>query len=273
MRDWEKFELECCEYLKEKFGEYATFQHQGAHNSKTPDIVVKTKKGQKFYIEVKDCRHDAQCGQFVLKPNDEDKKFDFSTKNDSDFNEIAQTITSYMNSMFDEFAAAGTAGKKISFQNDQEIFSKWIEDKYKNKGVEFIITNDFNIYRLDKFANAFVVSATYRVKKSGSRNAPKKDFESIIRMVNECFPNVETQIIQGRLYAKTPNDINGTKFNCECEEYVFSEKGGMLYIVNKLSKTKNANVIFTIKHQDQKGRFAAKFDEIIHFINDYHNDY
>ena len=67
MERWEEFEIQCTEYLNQKFGAYANFIHQGGANSTVSDILVHTNTGNSFYMDVK--HSPAQCGQFVLLPD------------------------------------------------------------------------------------------------------------------------------------------------------------------------------------------------------------
>ena len=139
MSTWEQFEIDCTRFLMEQFGEYATFIHQGGSDSTVPDIKVTTKKNKQFYIEAK--HSPAQCGQFVLLPNIETKKFEYSRLNSTEINEFSQVIINHMNNNFEEFKEAGTAGKNIEFDNCQNVFNDWIVKTYKDKGVKFFITN------------------------------------------------------------------------------------------------------------------------------------
>ena len=38
MKIWEKFEIQCTDYLNSKFGTYAKFIHKGGADSTVPDI-------------------------------------------------------------------------------------------------------------------------------------------------------------------------------------------------------------------------------------------
>lgn len=73
-----------------------------------------------------------------------------------------------MNNLFDEYLEAGTKGKEIVFDNCNNVFSTWIIDYYKNKGVKYFITNNYIILPIERFSDYFNVSAKYRVKRSGS---------------------------------------------------------------------------------------------------------
>ena len=92
MSTWEQFEIDCTRFLMEQFGEYATFIHQGRSDSTVPDIKVTTKKNKQFYIEAK--HSPAQCGQFVLLPNVETRKFEYSRLNSTFYNKNPYKVKS-----------------------------------------------------------------------------------------------------------------------------------------------------------------------------------
>lgn len=46
---WQDFELECTDYLNDKFGAFAYFEHQGGSDSTVADIKVETRGGKIFY--------------------------------------------------------------------------------------------------------------------------------------------------------------------------------------------------------------------------------
>ena len=91
MSTWKDFEIQCTEYLNSCYGTYAKFTLQGGANSTVPDIYVKTNTGSSFYIEVKE--PNAQSGQFVLLPDEINKKFVFSPRNKTAANEFTDIIT------------------------------------------------------------------------------------------------------------------------------------------------------------------------------------
>lgn len=119
MAIWEKFEIQCTDYLNRKFGTYARFIHQGGADSTVSDILVETKRGKSFYIDVK--HSPAQCGQFVLLPDLETCTFKYSRQNVNPINRYAEIIIDYMNEDFDAFREAGTAGKDINMRNGEAV--------------------------------------------------------------------------------------------------------------------------------------------------------
>ena len=48
MKNWENFEIESVKFLNERFGDCATFIHQGKSDSTVVDIKVITKSDKQF---------------------------------------------------------------------------------------------------------------------------------------------------------------------------------------------------------------------------------
>lgn len=173
MSTWKNFEIQCTDYLNQKFIKYATFTHQGGSNSTVADILVSSKTGKNFYIEVK--HSPAQCGQFVLLPNTNDKNFIYSSNNVHPINDFSSNIIHHMNLDFDLFSDAGTSGQDIIFENCKTVFCNWINEYYTSKNVKFLITNKFKIIPIDSVLNNFDVFAKYRTKRSGSSSVGKRN--------------------------------------------------------------------------------------------------
>lgn len=262
MSVWEGFELECTNYLNGRFGTYATFIHQGGANSTVPDILVKTKFGKQFYIDAK--HSPAQCGQFVLLPNIETSSFEYSTKNVNQINAYAKMIIGHMNNSFDEFREAGTAGKEIEMQNGSRIFSDWIIQTYKEKGVKYFITNNFIILSIEHFSDYFNVTAKYRIKRSGSGNVGKSRLTPILDYIDTTDYVISDSRFEGdKLFVQSQQHLHDRRFIYQQYEYMFSQRGDE-YEVRKLSNTYNANVIFSITQIERDyGLTDAEFIEIL----------
>ena len=243
MTIWKDFEEEATEYLNKNFGKYANFILQGGSNSTKEDIKVTTKNNVEFYIEAK--HSPAQCGQFVLFPNLKTKKFEYSKQNVNRLNESALKIMSYMNENFDEFKNVGTAGKNIEFLGSQNIFCDWIVEMYKSKNVKFFITNNNTILPIEKFKEYFNVSAKYRVKKSGSSSVGTRGVAKVENFIMSKY-EVKTIKDNGRLLVLTDQNLHNKHFVLDEQEYMFSKRN-QIYEVRKLSKTYNANVIFSVQ--------------------------
>lgn len=249
MNTWEQFEIDCTNFLTEQFGEYATFIHQGKSDSTVPDIKVITKRNKQFYIEAK--HSPAQCGQFVLLPNIETKKFEYSKMNSTKINKFSKIIINHMDKNFEEFKEAGTAGKNIEFKHSQKIFTQWIINTYKEKNVKFFITNNNVILPIEKFADYFTVSAKYRIKRSGSSTVSNGKIDKVLNYLKTRYPDAETVATNDRIYIKTNCDLHNERFMLDQNEYMISKRENG-FEIRKLSNTFNANVIFSIELKTNK---------------------
>lgn len=262
MSNWQDFEIECTDYLNNRFGGYATFYHEGGADSTVPDIRVKTNSNRIFYIDAKCCP--AQCGQFVLLPNISTGKFEYSPLNANKLNSYAIKIIEFMNEDFDGFREAGTAGKDINMQSGSKIFADWIIQIYKEKGACLFITNDFRIVNIDDFAEHFNVSAKYRIKRSGSGNVGKKYLSDISLYLKEHYHNISSVVADGdKLFVTSSTDLHNERFVYGKYEYMISNRGS-LYEIRKLSNTYNANVIFSIDIKNNK--VGLSNDEFMAFL-------
>ena len=246
MSNWSDFEIQCKEYLERNFMEYATFELEGGSDSTTPDIKVTTNLGKTFYIEVKLCP--AQCGQFVLLPNDETKSFVYSEKNNTQVNIYSKKIMEHMNKSFYDFKEAGTKGKEIVFDNNTTIFSNWIINYYKNQGVNYFITNNYIIVPIENIIECFNITAVYRIKRSGSTDVGTKNRPDVQRHIDNLNYNITITNSNGKnpkLFVESNEPIHNKRFRLLSYEYMFSRRNSV-YEVRKLSNTYNANVIFSI---------------------------
>lgn len=244
MATWEDFEVKCTEYLKKKFGTFADFKHEGGSDSTIPDIRVTTKYGDIFYIEAK--HSPAQCGQFVLLPDMASGTFVYSQQNSTPLNKYTMLIMEHMNTHFDEFKVARTAGKNIIMDNGSEVFSKWIVETYENMGVHYFITNNFTILPIDRFIEYFNVSATYRVKRSGSSGVGKRNMLDVLNFIKSLdYDILSAREEGGKLFVCSKENVHDQRFIFHGFEYMFSLRDSE-YEIRKLSNTYNANVIFSI---------------------------
>lgn len=248
MTNWIEFEIECTNYLNKRFGAYAHFIHQGGADSTVPDILVESNHGNSFYIDAK--HSPAQCGQFVLFPNISSRTFEYSKQNANRINIYAEKIIEHMNQQFDEFRNAGTAGKDIIMENDSYIFSNWIIQTYKEKGTEFFITNNHTLLPIERFHEYFDVSAKYRIKRSGSGNVGKSRLTSVLNYIeSHDYAITDSHIEDDKLFVTSNRSLHNLRFILEKYEYMFSQRDTE-YEIRKLSNTYNANVIFSIKQND-----------------------
>lgn len=247
MEKWKDFEIQCTNYLNNKFGAYATFTHQGDHDSTISDILVHIKNKNSFYIEAK--HSPAQCGQFVLLPDLETQTFQYSPLNAHRINKYSAMIIDYMNKYFDEFREAGTTGKYIDMPNGSNIFGNWIIQSYKEKGTKFFITNNYTILPINHFKDYFNITAKYRIKRSGSGNVGKNRLNSVIDYIkSNDYIITDSHISGSKLFLVSPQQLHNHRFILRGTEYMFSLRGAE-YELRKLSNTYNANVIFSIRYK------------------------
>lgn len=254
MTMWEDFEINCTRYLNEHFGQYAKFTHLGVSNSTVADIKVEVKNNKVFYIEAK--HSPAQCGQFVLLPNIQQMKFDYSKLNIVPLNESSIKIIDHMNENFEKYKEAGTSGEDIDFPNCSEVFSKWIVNYYKSKNVKFFITNNYTIFPIEQFSDYFVVKAKYRVKRSGSSSVGNSKTERVKEFITKNFLTKEVSIKDDKVFVVSEKELHNSRFVMSGNEYMFSKRGNV-YEIRKLSNTFNANVIFSIYLKPNKQGVSA----------------
>ena len=262
MTNWKEFEEQCTNYLNQEFCDFATFIPMGSSDSTVSDILVKTNTNKTFYIEVK--HSPAQCGQFVLLPDIKTQQFVYSERNINKNNPYAEQIIEFMNADFNTYKDAGTAGKEICFNGCKDIFSNWIKLTYTKKNVKFFISNKYNIIPVQDFNNFFNVSATYRVKRSGSCAVSKNKREKVINYTCNLKYNIEEVINDSKsIYIKSSDNIDDIRFVIDDYEYMFSKRDN-LYEIRQLSNTFNANVIFSIELMNNvQGLSIEKFIEYL----------
>lgn len=246
MRPGEAFEIACYEYLKNFYSERnCKFYHEGGMDSTQSDIAVVKNGKIDFFIEAKDSI--AQSGQFVLIPDENTETFIFSKRNRSKPNEMTNTIIEYMNRSFHRYNCAGTAGEVLDI--DTSVFSQWIIEHYKERNVKYVISYDrgYIIFPIRKFNSYFDISATYRIKKSGSGEPAKKDIEMVKQKIKNIYPSVFFKNEGKKLLVKIEAPLTIDRFVLGKYTYYFSEKSTNIFEIRKLSNTYNMNVIFSIK--------------------------
>lgn len=255
MSTWQNFEIDATKYLNDNYGSLATFIHEGGSDSTIPDILVELHNGKQFYIEAK--LSNAQCGQFVLQPDIKTSTFVYTARNTR--NQYADEIIEFMNNDFEKFKEAGTAGKRIEM--DQYVFANWIEQTYLEKGVRWFITEDFILIPISRLSLYFDVTATYRVKRSGSSYVGKSKMDKVISKINSLDVSESiTNIIKSnsKLFVESNKNIHNQRFIYEGCEYMFSLRYGK-YEVRKLSNTFNANVIFSVSLKNKADKYKNQF--------------
>ena len=263
MQLWKEFEKECFNYLIENYGSICSFESFGESDSTYSDVKVIPFCGEPFYIEIKESL--AQCGQFVLFPNEEERIFQYSRGNKSSLNEYSQQIINYMNCHFDTFINAGTRGQGIVLP--ENIFYGWIKRYYSAKGVKFFITKgtEYVIFPIEKFEKYFSVSATYRVKKSGSSDPSKVNISEIKNILDSRKYSYELVVDGKKIFVETAKEMDGLKLRGMKYTYLFNQITEGNYNIRKLSNTQNANVIFSIQlKKEQDKRDLQAFEQNIY---------
>jgi len=241
MKKWEEFEKKILDYLKLNYEKSnIKFYAKGGSDSTIPDIKVSIKDKKDFFLEAK--MSNAQSGQFVLLKTD--SQFIYSDKNKSENNQFTDKILNYINENFETFKSVKSRGIDIKLPNT--LFSDWIINYYKNKNVQFVVTefnNELIIFPIEKFNDYFEVKAVLRRKKSGSSNLPKKDLENI----KSFF--YDDKIIQENksFFLLSEKRNNKEKFSISNANYQLSLTTKNKYKIRKLGKTNNPNIIFSVK--------------------------
>lgn len=261
MESWQQFEEDCYLYLNRKYSTNGTkFIKFGSADSTLPDIKVHLTNNTSFFIEAKDSI--AQCGQFVLIPDEDSETFLYSERNKSDLNDYSAAMIEHMNQNYKSFSAAGTRGQQLGVS--KQIFYNWIMNYYYSKNVKYFITkgSNFIVFPLEKFDSYFDVSATYRMKKSGSADPSYANQQEVIQLLHNSgfdFSNFN----EGKaFFISTTTNLNNRKIVGNKYTYMFKESGKNIYKVRQLSNTCNSNVIFSIslkQHQnpDDLSNFEA----------------
>jgi len=248
---WQIFEEHCYLYLTRQYSESGTkFIKLGSNDSTLPDIEVHPANKAPFFMEAK--ASNAQCGQFVLIPDKSSETFSYSTHNKSDLNEYSAAIIEHMDKNYESFIAAGTKGQQIRLP--KQIFYYWIMNYYLSKNVKYFITkgSSFIIFPIEKFNSYFNVSATYRMKKSGSTNPSKANQTEVIQLLSKDSFSFSTYSKGKAFYISTTTNINNLKIIGNKYTYMFKESDRNIYQVRQLSNTCNSNVIFSISLKQQQ---------------------
>ena len=261
MKPGEKFERDAIGYLNEKYSDNNRIKFIGGDTSDSTksDIEVVIDGDTRFFIEAKDAA--AQAGQFVLLPDTDAKAFIFSEKNKSEPDEFTRQMTAYMNKNFDKYNNAGTKGESLDIDNS--IFAKWIKRHYEEKRVLFFITkkNNYAIFPIGKFEEYFTVSASYRIKKSGSTSPSKKNIEAVKDKILSIYHSAVFSQEGKKAFASIDEDVSQEIFVVGKYRYKLSEKQNGKYEIRQLSNTCNKNVIFSLKvkkEQDAEDLLAFK---------------
>ena len=196
MSNWKESEKKAYKWFKAHYDPNA--EHMGGEDSTQGDIYSPLYDA---YIEVKDITHGARCGQFTE-----------STIKDNPF---AQAI--------------------YSGSTDPKICRKFIQYHYNKKNVTHFIVVDNDKLSFHSFAD-FFKNYTFEVqkpyeKRSGTRQAPKKDISLLLDLDVEFFLDKD-----GKVYCYNKNRWGNYVTVIDTFDYFISKQNGEL---RKRSTTKN----------------------------------
>ncbi|MGL5964584.1 MAG: hypothetical protein ACRCZ2_09370 [Fusobacteriaceae bacterium] len=245
MNNWEIFESNCTQYLNQNYGnERIRFIQLGKSDSTTADISVEIDGIQIFLIEVKMPK--AQSGQFVVLFDE--NKFIFSPRNKTKEDDYTMFIINHINENINEYNNVGTTSLKINISSS--YFSDWIKKYYQSKNVKYIITkhlNDFIIFPLEKYDYYFNVNGNIRLKSSGSNNLPNSYIEDMKKYLEKSIgDDFEIKKEGKKTILETPIDFPDSKIDIS-DITVYIKKVSDYHIINKLGKTKNPTIVFSIQ--------------------------
>lgn len=275
--DWEELEDRCFEHLQKEYGKKASILPYGKADSTTADIKISTASHNDFFVEVKAA--DSQCCQFVLTPNEETKKFDFSNRNKVSLTDRCQTIIDRMNDSFDSYCRVGRRGLPVPV--DSSTLYGLVDDVYSSKGVRFFMTEGKEpiLFPSERFPEYFDIKASYRRKTSGSAEPIEaKNTKEITEGLAEehISGRIEYKDVAGkrRCFLHSDEQLHTKRMICEDHTYQFkdnshskqvSKQKGNVYEVRRLSNTCNPNVIcqVSLKKQTQHPEDLAAFERLL----------
>lgn len=253
--NWEILEDKCYKYLKKIYRQYVSIEPFGKSDSTKADIKIITANENEFFIEVK--AGNSQCCQFVLFPNKETKRFDFSKRNKVPLSNNCKQIIAHMDKSYSTYRKVGKKGIRVDV--DTSILYGLVEDFYSAKKVKFFMTEgtDLIIFPSDRFSEYFTIEAFYRKKPSGSSvpNEANNKPEILQGLSEENISgSLEFQYIGGETRCFIHSDSNLHKQKMICSNYTYQFKNNkyskqiarhLAYVfeVRRLSNTSNPNVI------------------------------
>ena len=199
---------------------------------------------------------------FVINPNLELKKFDWSEGNEGEYDRCKEII-SHMEDNFKNYSNPTTKG--IDLKCEKKLMFDWVKYRIGEKS-SFIIAcnhhNDFEkniiqVFPTEVMDKYFKISGKYRKKKSGSRKIPKRDFSKVKSIVESLDPSAKIFIKKEKTFAefKTPPP----------KKYISEYYLGKNNEVRQTSNTNNPNVIFSLKFSPSDDKNGL--DELINHIN------
>ena len=99
--------------------------------------------------------------------------------------------------------------------NTGDVKTKYDNSKkaYEKKDVEYFITNNYRIFKLNEIADNFNITAKYRVKRSGSTHVGSARMNGVKKYIADNFGITDTRTDGKKLFARTNRDIDKVRFN------------------------------------------------------------
>lgn len=274
---WEELENRCYEYLRRLYGKNNLIEAYGKSDSTKADIKIEPSSSKEFFVEVK--AGNSQCCQFVLFPNENTEKFDFSNRNKVPLSENCKRIIAYMNSLYKKYHRVGKKG--IPVEVDKSILYGLVQDFYSAKNVKFFMTEgtDIMIFPSNSFSSYFNIEAFYRRKISGSSepNEANNNSEIVQGLIDEGIQGtLEYKFVSGKTRCFFHSDEPLHKRRMMCDEYTYqfkdnkysktlSKTKNYVFEVRRLSNTSNPNVIcqLSLKKTEQDKKDLETFEDLM----------
>lgn len=245
MENWERFELECTNYLNDKYGNNnIRFATDGGHNANASDVKALRDGSELLTIECKMAA--AQCGQFVLFTDHAARTFEFSKRNKTPRDRYVDAIIAEMTKIYDRCSEPSNDDLDIR----ESVIVDWVKSYYRDvKHSEFLITqgeNGFLIIRISNIDHYFSFTAKYRPKTSGSTHPAKSNISEI----NEALRSIgiETVVTHSKEECFVECNIEAERLILQGKKYRYQlKKEGRRHHIRRLSNTRNANFIVSIK--------------------------
>lgn len=250
MQKWKIFEQNASSFLNTLYPNFK-FETIGSTDSNVPDIKAFDKEGKHlFNIEAK--FSPAQAGQIVILNNG--STFEFSDKSMNKRINSTDLIIEYLNNNYNKYAEV--AQSAILIEVDSELLYSFIEEQYHLKGNQWIIassqasslnSSSVCLIPANELRDNFEVSASLRRKKSGTRDAPKKNREHVKKIISTIWDEYDIETDGKKTILR--RDIGSHP--CELPDNLYlSKKGDNEYEIKVRSNTNNINVMFSLKLKD-----------------------
>lgn len=253
--EWEAFEIECTDFLNSNFSNTnLKFERKGGSDSTTLDISIIKDLREVGKVEAK--MPLAQAGQIVALI--ENNKFVYSKHSKSPNNIYVQCILDHLNSNFETYSQVGTSSMAIDI--DSNIFYSRINEYYSSfKKCDYFITQDARtkckaIFKCEDLEKYFDISCVIRRKRSGTRDLPKKLYNSHIDIISSRLNNKSINVIgkvseSSKLYLDLDTELDSESqyIATDDADIYLSPVSDKTYRVKVQSGTNNPNILFELK--------------------------